>query len=221
MAERTLPTLGMSPGDFYSSALVRPLVYVGATTATTAINAVSVESDFSGNGYHIASYFDSAYTLAGASYGSLRSVVGQVDLSAVQTTVGTAQQLVGVHGRAKITGTAYNSGLVITAVMAQLLAGGTWTAVNKAYCLWVDNQLATNPTAGTVAMIGIRQNNGVGTDVVDHVFDVYGAEIKQLFNFDSCISGGFITSSASAGTMTFTVKCFVDSVAAYLHLYNA
>ena len=217
---RTFPTVGQSPIDAYSEAIDRPLVYVEATAIVTGKQAIRANTYYSAtSGDFTANYFNSTYT--GVGTGSVRALTGQVDMSATQTTQSGAQQLVGVHGRAKVSGTSYSSAAVVAGVMAQLLAGGTWTAINKAYCLWVDNQLATNPTAGTVAMIGIRQNNGVGTDVVDHVFDVYGAEIKQLFNFDGCISGGFITSSATAGTMTFTAKCFVDGVAAYMHLYNA
>jgi len=191
------------------------------TTSTSATRGVLVQSNYAKtDGYHFGAQVISQYTADGASSGSLRAIVGQVDLEGTQTTVNTAQQLVGVHGRAKVSGTAYNSQLNICGVMAQLLDGGTWTAANLVYCLWVDNQLTTNPTAGKVAMIGIRQNNGVGTDVVDHVFDIYGAEIKQLFNFDSCISGGFIATSATAGTMTHTVKCFVDGASGYIHLYD-
>jgi len=191
------------------------------TTATTALNAVKVQSNFSGTAstYHIANFFISQYTSTGT--GSLRSVVGQVDFSGTQTTASTAQYLTGIHGRAKVSGTVYNSALVVAGVTAQLLAGGTWTAANLVYCLWVDNQLATNPTAGRVAMVGIRQNNNSGTAIVDYVFDIYGAVIARFANFDSCISGGFITASSSAGTLSHKIKCHVDGTDMFLYGYSS
>ena len=217
---RTFPTAGQSPIDAYSEAIDRPLVYVEATAAVTGKQAVRANTYYSAtSGDFTANYFNSTYT--GVGTGSVRALTGQVDMSATQTTQTGEQQLIGVHGRAKISGTVSSSAAVVAGVMAQLLAGGTWTAVNKAYCLWVDNQLATNPTAGTVAMVGIRQNNGVSTAIVDYIFDIYGANVTQFINFDGCVSGGFVASSASAGTMTYTVKCVVGGTAAYLHLYNS
>lgn len=195
------------------------------TTATTARRAVFVQSNYSAaDGYHFGAQFISQYTADGGGYGSVRALVGQVDYEGTQTTATTAQQIIGIHGRAKVSGTVYNSGLQIAAVMAQILDGGTWTSVGKLYGLWVDNQLTVNPTAGTVAMIGIRQNNNSQTLIVDYVFDIYGAVINSLFNFDTCVgNNSFIT---LGGTQNATVTCdgkikvLIDGATFYIPVYG-
>jgi len=192
------------------------------TTATTAMSAVKVQSAFSATtGYHVGAWFVGNYTGAGAAGGSVYALRGHVAVTGTQTTVGAEAFIVGVHGRCAVTGTAYNSSAVYAGVLAQMLGGGTWTAANKVYALWVDNQLATNPTSGTVAMVGIRQNNNSGTAVVDHVFDIYGANIANFINFDSCISSGFVSSGSVGSTAIHktackTIKILIDGVDYYL-----
>ena len=192
------------------------------TTATTAMSAVKVQSAFSATtGYHVGAWFVGNYTGAGAAGGSVYALRGHAAVTGTQTTVGAEAFIVGVHGRCAVTGTAYNSSAVYAGVLAQMLGGGTWTAANKVYALWVDNQLATNPTSGTVAMVGIRQNNNSGTAVVDHVFDIYGANIANFINFDSCISSGFVSSGSVGSTAIHktackTIKILIDGVDYYL-----
>jgi len=192
------------------------------TTATTGKSAVKVQSAFSATtGYHVGAWFVGNYTGAGAAGGSVYALRGHVAVTGTQTTVGAEAFIVGVHGRCAVTGTAYNSSAVYAGVLAQMLGGGTWTAANKVYALWVDNQLATNPTSGTVAMVGIRQNNNSGTAVVDHVFDIYGANIANFINFDSCISSGFVSSGSVGSTAIHktackTIKILIDGVDYYL-----
>jgi len=191
------------------------------TTATTAMSAVKVQSAFSATtGYHVGAWFVGNYTGAGAAGGSVYALRGHVAVTGTQTTVGAEAFIVGVHGRCAVTGTAYNSSAVYAGVLAQMLGGGTWTAANKVYALWVDNQLATNPTAGTVAMVGIRQNNNVSTAVVDHCFDIYGPRIANFINFDTCTgSGAFISNSAATGSVK-KVKCKIGDTDYYINMYE-
>jgi len=191
------------------------------TTATTAMSAVKVQSAFSATtGYHVGAWFVGNYTAAGAAGGSVYALRGHAAVTGTQTTVGTAAYIVGVHGRCAVTGTAYNSSAIYAGVLAQMLAGGTWTAANLVYCLWVDNQLATNPTTGTVAMVGIRQNNNSSTAVVDHCFDIYGPKIDNFINFDTCTgSGSFISNSAATGSVK-KVKCKIGDTDYYINMYE-
>jgi len=190
------------------------------TTATTARNAVKVQSNFSGNGYHIANFFVSQYTSDGASYGTVRALVGQADLEATQTTVSSAQYMVGVHGRAKVSGTAYNSSLFVTGVHAQILDGGTWTACSHVSALWADNQLNQNVVAGQHELI-YMSNNNAGAQTVDQAMYLYGPYTTNFIKMYGCTVGGMVASSSTAGTMTYTVKCNIDGTTAYLHFYNA
>ena len=191
------------------------------TTATTAMSAVKVQSAFSAtSGYHVGAWFVGNYTGAGAAGGSVYALRGHAAVTGTQTTVGTAAYIVGVHGRCAVTGTAYNSSAIYAGVLAQMLAGGTWTAANLVYCLWVDNQLATNPTAGTVAMVGIRQNNNSATAVVDHCFDIYGPRIDNFINFDTCTgTGAFITDNAATGSVK-KAKCKIGDTDYYINMYE-
>jgi len=190
------------------------------TTATSAASAVKVFSDYSkADGYHVGAWFDSRYTADGGGSGTIYCLRGHADFEGTQTTLTTAQYLVGVHGRAIVSGTVDNSGLIVAGVAAQLLAGGTLTNVRQMCALWVDNQMATNPTAGNCDMIYISNNNQQG-GVVDHIFNIYGANVQGgLFAFDTCMVGsnGFITdgSVAHAGDMV-KIKLTVDGDAYYL-----
>jgi len=191
------------------------------TTATTGQSAIKVQSDFSGNGYHIANWFTSRYTTAGG-YGSVRAVVGQVNLSATQTTNTTAQYLVGVHGRAQVGGTAYNTALFVTGVHGQILTGGTWTAANHVSAIWGDWQLnATLSGISSTELIYLSNNANNATNNPANVMYIYAPYVTYLLNLNGATNGGMVASSATAGTMTYTVKCYIDGVAAYLHLYNA
>jgi len=190
------------------------------TTATSAMSAVKVNSDYSkADGYHVGSWFSSKYTGDGGGIGSVYTLRGHVDFEGTQTTSTTAQFLTGVHGRAAVTGTVYNSQLVISGVTAQLLAGGTLTSVRQMCALWVDNQMATNPSSGSCDMVWISNNNEQA-GVVDHIFRIYGANVQGgLFAFDTCMVGsnGFITdgSVAHGGDMV-KIKCTVDGDDYYL-----
>jgi len=190
------------------------------TTATTAASAVKVYSDYSkADGYHVGSWFSSRYTADGGGSGSVYTLRGHADLEGTQTTLATAQFIAGVHGRAIITGTAYNSQLIVSGVTAQLLAGGTLTAVRQMSALWVDNQMATNPTAGNCDMVWISNNNEQA-GVVDHIFRIYGANVQGgLFALDTCMVGsnGFVTDGAvaHAGDMV-KIKCTIDNDDYYL-----
>jgi len=191
------------------------------TTATTAMSAVRVNSDFTGNGYHIANWFTSRYTTAGG-YGTVRAVVGQANLSATQTTNTTAQYMVGVHGRAQVGGTAYNTGLFVTGVHGQILTGGTWTAANHVSAIWADWQLnATLSGISSTELLYLTNNANNGTNNPANVMYIYAPYVTYLLNLNGATNGGMVASSATAGTMTYTVKCYIDGVAAYLHLYNA
>jgi len=176
------------------------------TTATTGLSLLKMYSDYSASGYHVPVWVVGRHTGDAATYGSVYCVRGDAQLEGTQTTQSNAQYIVGVHGRTRVASSSkvYNSACTFAGVMAQLLDGGTWTAANLVYCLWVDNQLTVNPTAGTVAMVGIRQNNNSANAVVDYVFDIQGNRIPTFINFVSCVSNGCITKGA---THTATVTC--------------
>ena len=219
MAERTLQTYP-SPIDAYSSALDRPLIYVGATTVTTALSAVKVESDFTGltTTYHIANWFISKYTVDGT--GSLRTVVGQVDLSGTQTTQTTAQQLVGVHGRAKVSGTAYNASLFVAGVMGQILDGGTWTGANHVTALWGDWQL--NETLSGIShteLLYLTNNANNATNNPTTVMYIYAPYMTYLFTLDG-LAGTQMVSANTVADATFanwhSIKVYIDGAVHYL-----
>lgn len=191
------------------------------TTATTALNAFAVYSDFTGTAstYHIANFFNSAYT--GTGTGSLRAVVGQVDYSGTQTTAATAQYIVGVHGRAKVSGTAYNTALCITGVHGQILSGGTYTKANHVSAIWADNHLISS--AGDVSnheLIYMTNNNtGSGSRTIGQAFYLYGVYVTNLIYLDSCTTGGMVSDTAASavhGTSTKKIKISIDGTTYYL-----
>ena len=196
------------------------------TTATTASPTVKVQSNFSGtaSAYHFGAFFSSQYTAA--STGSLRTVVGQVDLSGTQATASTAQYLVGVHGRAKVSGTAYNTALFVTGVMGQILDGGTgtWTAANHISSIWADWQNNDDISAASSSELFYMSNNANNvTGNPLHVFYIYAPRLTNFIAFEglTTTAGSMVTASATAGTMTYTVKCLIGATACYLHLYDA
>jgi len=194
------------------------------TTVTTGMNAVKVQSNFTGltTTSHLANFFVSQYTAAGT--GSLRTVVGQVDLSGTQTTANTAQYLVGVHGRAKVSGTAYNTALFVTGCEGQILDGGTWTAANHISSVWADWQNNNDISAVSSSELLYMSNNANSTTGNPlHVFYIYAPRLTNFIAFDglTTTAGSMVTASATAGTMTYTVKCLIGATACYLHLFDA
>jgi len=184
------------------------------TTATSATSAVKVFSDCTNTtGYHVGGWFTSQLTASG--YTSIYALRGHADIKTAITSTTGAAYYVGVHGRARVTGVIDNAAATVTGVLAQLLATGTWTEVGNACALWVDNQLATNPTTGVVSMIWISQNNNSGSAVVDNVFKVYGPSIPNLFALDtcSCVTASGVT--AHGGTIG-KIKITIDSTDYYL-----
>ena len=191
------------------------------TTATTALTAFKIQSNFSGNGYHFGQWNICKYTLDGASYGSVRSVVGQVDLSATQTTVGTAQQLIGVHGRAKVSGVAYNSGLFVAGVLGQVLAGGTWTATDKVAAGWFDWQLASAVTAGDTMLLYLTNNANNASYNPTSVMFIYAPYMTNLFYLQGGTVGGLMVSADIGATAIHKTVCrairiSIDGTAYYL-----
>ncbi|TET08512.1 MAG: hypothetical protein E3J83_03480 [Candidatus Atribacteria bacterium] len=195
------------------------------TTAVTGQSAIKVYSDLSGDGYNVPVWITGAVTGAGASFGSIYCIRGDVKLTGVQTTQDNDQFVVGVHGRARVSGTIKNTAVTIAGVMSQILAGGTWTEVENACSLWVDNQLATNPTTGEVSMVLITQNNSSSSAIVDNVFKVQGGggtdtHFAYLFNFVKNITGGFVSadigSTAIHKTICRSLKIKIDDVDFYL-----
>lgn len=200
-------------------------VTTALTTVTTGLNAVKVQSNFTGltTTSHLANFFVSQYTAAGT--GSLRTVVGQVDLSGTQTTATTAQYLVGVHGRAKVSGTAYNTNLFVTGVIGQILDGaGTWTAASHISSIWGDWQSNDDISAVSSSELAYLSNNANSTTGnPKHVFYIYAPRLTNFIAFEglTTTAGSMVTASATAGTMTYTVKCLIGDTACYLHLFNA
>ena len=128
-------TLALSGAVTMDSTLAMGTSGTPLTTATTGLSAVKIYSDHSASGYNVPVWVTGAHTGDGATYGSMYCVRGDAKLSGTQTTQSNAQYVVGVHGRARVDGTAYNSSLFVSGVCAQLLAGGTWTAANLVYAL--------------------------------------------------------------------------------------
>jgi len=177
------------------------------TTATTGKKAALIQSNFSGNGYHFGAQVISQYTLDDASYGSVRAIVGQVDLSATQTTVGSAQYLVGVHGRAMVSGTAYNSALMVTGVMGQILNGGTYTAANHVSAGWFDWQLNT-PLSGVSSseILYLSNNADNSTNNPDHMMYLYAPYVTNFFSMDGAGNGGMVSATYSTPVHAGTCK---------------
>ena len=192
------------------------------TTATSAAAAVRCYSDYSkADGYHFGAQFVSRYTATG--YGSVRALVGQVDSTGTQTTATTAQYLVGIHGRATVTGTVDNTALFVTGVMAQMLDGGTWTHADHVSALWVDWQLNNDISAVSSSELAYLSNNANSeTGNPTNVFYVYAPRVTNFITFSGVYTtaGGMCAASTTAGTMSYTVRCIVNGTTAYLHLYN-
>ena len=195
------------------------------TTVSTGVNAVKVQSNFTGltTTSHLANFFVSQYTAAGT--GSLRTVVGQVDLSGTQTTANTAQYLVGVHGRAKVSGTAYNTALFVTGVMGQILdGGGTWTAANHVSSIWGDWQSNDAITgASSTELLYLSNNANSETGNPSDVMYVYAPRMTNFIQFSGVYTtaGGMCAASSTAGTMTNTLRCSVNGTTRYLHFFDA
>lgn len=195
------------------------------TTAITAVNAVKVQSNFTGadSAYHIANYLTSSYT--GTGTGSLRTVVGQVTYAGDQATVTTpAQYLVGIHGRAQVTGDVDNTVLCLTGVHAQILNGGagTFTNANQVAALWVDWQEDASMAAVTTSALAILSNNsnsGTAANNPESVFYMYAPNVDILFHLAGATNGGMVA-AASAGSAnsvdTVKIKIKIDSATYYL-----
>jgi len=194
------------------------------TTAATGQSVIKIYSDLSGDGYNVPVWITSAATGTGASYGSIYCIRGDVKLTGVQTSQDNDQFIVGVHGRARVSGTVYNTACTIAGVMSQLLAGGTYTEAENVCSLWVDNQLATNPSTGEISMVLITQNNSSSSAIVDNVFKIQGGGGTQthfayLFNFIRNTTGGFVSSTYTTplhGTACVKIKIKIDDVDYYL-----
>jgi len=207
--------------DNFGGMRIKGLYIAAPSTTTTALSGLRLQSDFSGNGYHFGAYFESKYTLDGASYGTVRALVGVGDLSATQTDVSSAQYIVGVHGRAKVSGTAYNTDLCVTGVHGQILSGGTYTKANHVSAIWADNHLISS--AGDVSnheLIYMTNNNtGAGSRTIGQAFYLYGVYVTNLIYLDSCTTGGMVSATAASavhGTLTKKIRISIDGTTYYL-----
>lgn len=190
------------------------------TSGTTNAGAVKVYSDTSGTvGWFVGAWFQSQLTEDG--YNSVYTIRGHVDVKAGVSAEGDEDQfLVGVHGRARISGTIDNDSVVVAGVLAQMLHGGTLTKVENMAALWVNNQLRTNPTTGDLSMILIEQSNSSGAGIVDQVFKITGGGNTQtyfeyLFNFERCTTDAFVSASLQSA------KVVVDASDRYIVLSQA
>jgi len=204
--------------DQFGGVRIKGLYIAAPTTAVTALSGLRLQSDFSGNGYHFGAYFESKYTLAGASYGTVRALVGVGDLSAVQTDVGSAQYIVGVHGRAKVSGTAYNSSLFVTGVHGQILDGGTYTKSGHVSAIWADSHLNKTVSAGEYELIYMTHNTTNGTTMTSGIY-AYLPYVTNLLKLYGGTVGGMVSAaSASAlhGTLSKKIKINIDGTTYYL-----
>ena len=73
MAERTIPSVGMSPLDAYSDAATRPMLYLETTSTTDDISTINVKATLTSgdNAYGVAGYYEThiAGTSSGHTYG--------------------------------------------------------------------------------------------------------------------------------------------------------
>ena len=210
--------LAYDENDVFGGMRIKGLYIAAPTTAITASTAIKVISIFTGNGYHHTGYFESQYTGAGVTYGTIRAVVGVGDLSGIQTDHSNAQYIVGVHGRAKVSGTAYNGGLFVTGVHAQILAGGTYTKVSHVSSLWADNQLTTVPTSGEFELLYLS-NNG-GSAAMGQAIYAYVPYVTNLLKIYGGTVGGMISATIGATgihkTIVRKIKISIDGVTYYL-----
>jgi len=132
--------------------------------------------------------------------------------------------MVGVHGRAKVSGTVDNTALFVTGVHGQILDGGTWTHANHISSIWADwqnNNDISAVSSSELLYMSNNANNVTGNPL--HVFYIYAPRLTNFIAFEglTTTAGSMVTASATAGTMTYTVKCLIGSTACYLHLYDA
>ena len=217
-------------GQIVTSYNGNPSVSIGSsgtplTTATTAYSALKCWSDYSlgtAGTYHVGAWFISNYTATATWGGSVFALRGSAGVSATETTVNTAGQIIGVHGRILSSGTMYNAGVMYAGVLGQVCIGGTWTAANKVAAGWFDWQLNTQVAAGDTMILYLSNNANSGTANLNptNVMYIYAPYVTYLLNLNAATNGGMVAASATAGTMTHTVKCYIDGVAAYLHFYN-
>lgn len=194
------------------------------TSATTASMAMKLYSDYSKTtGYHMAMYVETRYTPVGT--GTVRGIVGVADMTATQTSQTTTQYIVGVHGRGKISGTAYNSGLFVTGVHAQILDGGTWTAANHVSALWVDWQLNSNLSGishSELVYITNNANDGTAANNPENVFYISSPMVDYFITFLSgSATGTNVGATASGGeTRSYRLKCRYGSTDFYISGYT-
>jgi len=154
-----------------------------STIAETLVSEVTVTS-----GWHIGNY--SYVNFSGIGSTSVFAFRGVANMSGIQTTRTTAQQIIGVHGAVLISGTAYSSGLLMAGVLGEVADfSGTCTEASMISCIWADWHNDTTITAGTTNMHYIT--NGMNF-MVDNVFYIHSGTgsggITNLFYISGCVT---------------------------------
>jgi len=200
---------------------------VGSTTpvtlTTTSPNALHIQGDQASVALR-ASYAIKArirLTGDGASSAHAYAVNGWTEYSGTGTTNAVNNQVVGVAGLVKNSGTIYNTGIFLAGMLAQVLQGGTYTKANHICSLWADNQLRS--AAGDVTnheLIYMTNNNsGSGSRVIGQAMFLYGPYVTNFVHFWGCETGGMVSNaSASAlhGTLSKKIKISINDVTYYL-----
>lgn len=190
------------------------------TTATTGRSAIKVQSDFTGDGYHVPIWCTSRLTGDGATYGSTYAVRGHAEIEGTQTTQGTAQYVFGVHGRVDNTGTVYNTSAFMGGVCAQVLDGGTYTAVQNLSCLWADWQFTGTVSAGETQLLRLT-HNGAG-HTLDSFIYVYGANAADYFmKFHNTMTGNWSDTGTTEGEECVGhLKVRFNNADAYINVFS-
>ncbi len=192
-----------------NGACTTPIQIGTETTPTaTAVNgssAVKIYSDFSNEtalNYHVPVWVTGRYIADGAYTASVYTLRGHVEVEGTLTSASGQQYIMGVHGRAIVTGAIVNGGAMVMGVKAEILNGGaTTTTVSHMACLWADWQNKDTVTGETDILY--LTNNSDKT--MDNAIFIYGHQVTNFVNFDATSKqGGMVTTGA---THTATVTC--------------
>ena len=185
MAERSLPSVGMSPIDAYTADLTRPLVHIESLGTTDAITTVNVKATLTsgGNDIGVAGYFEThiAGTTSGHTYGlgswinadtdsvlSAANIITPLDVGVYTTEAEASARIVLMQLQGQLSGAPatlhvfrVNTTQTITAVFAAANAGSLGFATSAGTTSTKNGDIAIADVIGT-GVVYIRTYNAAG-----------------------------------------------------------